>query len=126
MFIYSITNFDFFFQVKMKDEEWRKIRNCFDKLVAELDLINTQIIDSLYSKELLSNYDKERLFKMNISLEKNRLFLEILQTKDDHAYFLFYEALREYQPHLMEKLQPPGTPHKKRGGARKTGLYFKN
>ncbi|XP_025110166.1 uncharacterized protein LOC112573782 [Pomacea canaliculata] len=47
--------------------------------------------------------------------KKIQAFLEILKKKPDTAYVRFTEALKRYQPDLLQILQPPGRPQSKRG-----------
>ena len=104
----------------MRESEYQKIKSCFDRLVSELDLANTNIIDRLFQDGVLSDTDKEVLTKLNTHHERNRLFLDILQKKKDAAYRMFYNALCEHQPYLADILPPPGVPRTK--SSRPSGL----
>lgn len=96
----------------MRQEEWNKIKACWERLVVELDLDNG-IVDRLYSKGVLTDLDKNRISVEKINQEKNKIFLDILQTKDDEAYAHFKDALNSFQPALAELLQSPERLHKK-------------
>lgn len=99
----------------MRDEEWRKIKAHHHTFVDDLDLKRTTIIDFLYSKEVLSDHDKEALTNEQNSVEQNRIFLKILKKKPDPAYGYFCQALEKDQPHLLKFLKPPKVPLKPPG-----------
>lgn len=107
----------------MRPEEWKKIRSCWERLVEELDLPHG-IIDRLYANGVLSDLDKCKLSAEKIDREKNQTFLEILRKKPDTAYVQFTEALKIYQPALLQILQPPGRPQSKRGCCDGQGLLL--
>ena len=99
----------------MRDSEYRKIQAQYERLVKELDLVNTSIIDCLYSKGVLTASDKDDLKHKHTDYEKNRRFLDLLQLKDDSAYQHFLDALRipDNQSFLAELLEPAGIPRRR-------------
>lgn len=101
----------------MRVSEARKIQNRYEELVRDLDLEDTCIIDSLFSEGILTTENKDTLKANKTNLQKNRCFLDILMTKEDNAYRLFFKALGNDQKHLQEMLDLPGAP---RRTARKT------
>ncbi|KAK7100925.1 sterile alpha motif domain-containing protein 9-like [Littorina saxatilis] len=106
----------------MRDSEYKKIQAQFEPLVKELDLDNTGIIEFLFSKEILTEEDKDDLSRRPTSHEKNRHFLKILRTKEDAAYGLLIFALEKYQSHLVEYLQLPGIPRRKAKSSSGSGV----
>ena len=105
--------FCFFRSAKMRESEYQKIKSQYDRLVRELDLANTNIIDRLFQDGVLAYTDKEAITQLKTHHERNRLFLGILQKKEDAAYRMFYDALREDQDYLAEILPLPGVPRTK-------------
>ena len=97
----------------MRESEYKKIKSQYETLVRELDLVSTYIIDCLFQDGVLADTEKEELTKLKTHHERNRRFLEILQTKEDAAYRMFHDVLRKHQTHLADILPLPGVPRTK-------------
>lgn len=74
-------------------------------IMQELDLLNTSILDYLYEKDVITEYEKEKLDIEKLSKDKIKAFLDIMSKKGDDAFLHFLEALKMDQPHLAKILE---------------------
>lgn len=111
----------------MRPEDWRKIHDNYTRLVEELDLKNTTVIDYLYEKNVIGHHDKETLENKQVTKEKNRHFLTLLRSKDTDAYKHFLKALclEGNQAHVAEWLEPTGPARRHRTSSGKSQVTGK-
>jgi CASP2 and RIPK1 domain-containing adaptor len=87
----------------MNEEDRNKLRRSRTFLVKDLDTKN--ILDALYSKNILSAEDVERINAQMTRADRVRLLLDILPTKGPKAFQGFIESLNDDFPWIVERLQ---------------------
>ena len=70
------------------------------------DLDAKQVTQFLYSKDILSEKDKQEIDAKNTQRERSEELLDILPRRGPNAFKAFLEFIAENQNHLFKLLQP--------------------